>query len=113
MNNERGASGVLVALLMVPLLAFGAISIDVGGLYVKKQQLQTGTDAAALAIAADCARGACGATGTTAQSLVVNNLAHGAPTATVTNLTTSSVTVSASVPRRNLFGGAVKVATST
>ncbi len=113
MNDERGASGVIVALLMVPLLAFGAISIDIAGLYVKKQQLQTGTDAAALAIAADCARGACGTPSTTAQNLVVSNLAYGSPTATVSNLTSSRVTVSAAVARPNLFGGAIKIASST
>jgi Flp pilus assembly protein TadG len=55
-DKERGAVAVLVALLMVVLLGFGAIAIDVGMLYAQQAQLQNGADAAALAIAQDCAK---------------------------------------------------------
>ena len=62
MRDERGAVGVVVALLMVPLIGFAAIAIDVSAMYAERQQLQTGADAGALAIAQDCGRGACGST---------------------------------------------------
>ena len=56
-DDERGASAVLVAILLVPLLGFAAIALDVGALYVERGQLQNGADAAALAIAQDCSDG--------------------------------------------------------
>lgn len=63
-GNDRGAVAVIVALLMVVFLGFAAIAIDVGRLYVERRQLQNGADAAALAIAQDCAglltQAACG-----------------------------------------------------
>ncbi|MBJ2120508.1 Tad domain-containing protein [Arthrobacter sp. MSA 4-2] len=55
-KNERGASTVIVAVLMVVLLGFAALVVDVGGMYAEKAQLQSGADSAALAIAGDCAR---------------------------------------------------------
>jgi Flp pilus assembly protein TadG len=54
-SSERGASAVLLALLMVPLMGVLAISLDVSALYVERSQLQNGADAAALAIAQSCA----------------------------------------------------------
>lgn len=54
-DNERGGIAVIVAVLMVVLLGFAAMSVDVGVLYAKRAELQTGADAAALAIAQDCA----------------------------------------------------------
>lgn len=53
-TRERGAVAVLIALLLVVLLGFGAIAIDVGNFYATKAKLQNGADAAALAIAQDC-----------------------------------------------------------
>lgn len=58
-RSERGASAVLVGLLMVLLLGFLAFSIDVGVMYAERAQLQNGADAASLAIAYDCADGTC------------------------------------------------------
>ena len=58
-QDQRGASAVLVALLMVPLLGFGALSVDVSAIYSERRQLQNGADAAALAIGHDCADGIC------------------------------------------------------
>lgn len=55
-GDDRGVVAVLVALLMVPLLGFVAISVDVAATHAERQQLQNGADAAALAIAQDCAR---------------------------------------------------------
>lgn len=58
-HNERGATAVTSAILMVVLLAFAAVAIDVGLLYANRAQLQNGADSAALAIANDCAKGTC------------------------------------------------------
>ena len=72
-DDERGAVAVVVALVMVPLIAFAAISVDVAGLWWDKQQLQTGADAGALAIAQDCARGNCRTPRNTAQQFITAN----------------------------------------
>ena len=92
-RDERGAVGVVVALLMVPLIGFAAIAIDVSAMYAERQQLQSGADAGALAIAQDCGRGACGSTGQTAQTFATSNLNKASSTATVTSLTAPQVTV--------------------
>jgi Flp pilus assembly protein TadG len=55
LRKERGASAVVFGLLLVPLMGALAISVDVGGLYAEKAQLQNGADAAALAVAYECA----------------------------------------------------------
>ncbi len=48
-----------VATSLVVLLGMGALVIDVGALYAERRQLQNGADAAALAVAKDCALGDC------------------------------------------------------
>lgn len=58
-DSERGASAIIVAILMTALLGFAAIAIDVGRIYWERAQLQNGADAAAISIAMDCSRGAC------------------------------------------------------
>ncbi len=73
LRGERGAVSVLVALLMVPLIGFAAIAVDVAALYSERVQLQNGADAAALAIAQDCARGACGNPAATAATMTAAN----------------------------------------
>lgn len=55
LRNERGSAATIFAVALVPLLGVMAIAIDVGVLYVERAQLQNGADAAAIAIAADCA----------------------------------------------------------
>ena len=57
-DGERGAVSVVVALLLVALLGFGAVAVDVGMLYAERTQLRNGADAAALAIAQKCAKNA-------------------------------------------------------
>ncbi|WP_051515445.1 pilus assembly protein TadG-related protein [Candidatus Blastococcus massiliensis] len=87
-RDERGAVGVMVALMLVPLLGCAAIAIDVSALRSEQQQLRNGADAAALAIATDCAwnPSTCGGdTAATASSLVVRNAGQvGATTPTST-----------------------------
>jgi Flp pilus assembly protein TadG len=104
LRDERGAVGVVVALLMVSLMAFAAIAVDVSAMYAQRQQLQTGADAGALAIAQDCSAGSCESTASaTAQSLASANLNSGTSTATVTTLTSSKVTVTNSGVSEHLF----------
>jgi Flp pilus assembly protein TadG len=64
-RDERGAVGVLVAVLFAGgvLLGLGAMVIDVGQLYQERAELQNGADAAALAVAKSCATGVCSASG--------------------------------------------------
>jgi hypothetical protein len=59
-ESEHGAVAVIVAVTMVAVLGFAALAIDVGAMYAEKAQLQNGADSSALAIAAECAAGACG-----------------------------------------------------
>lgn len=104
-KDERGAVGVVVALLMVPLMGFAALAIDVAAMYAERQELQTGADAGALAIAQACSSGSCGVPGATAQSFAAANLNFGTftSTATVTALTASSVTVRNSGVSEHIF----------
>lgn len=70
-GNGRGDDGailVMVALLMVALIGMAALVVDVGALVQERRTLQNGADAAALAVALDCAKGACGAASTTADT---------------------------------------------
>ncbi len=50
-KNEHGAVAVLVAVMTVVLMVISAFVIDLGMAYVSKRQLQTSSDAAALAAA--------------------------------------------------------------
>ncbi len=72
-DKERGASTVIVAVLLVVLLGFAALVVDVGAMYGEKAQLQNGADFAALAIAHDCAGGTCGDTEANAENLADSN----------------------------------------
>jgi Flp pilus assembly protein TadG len=56
-GDDRGAVAVLVAILLASgvLLGFLALVVDVGRIYAERSTLQAGADAAALAIARDCA----------------------------------------------------------
>ncbi len=102
-RDERGAVAVMVALLIVPLIGFAAISVDLAALWSQRQQLQIGADAAVLAIASDCLNGVCGTPSQTASDLAAANLRNGSATATVTNRTSTEVTVSNSAPRSAVF----------
>jgi hypothetical protein len=67
LTGDSGAVAVIVGLLAVVLFGFGALVIDVGALYAERSELQSGADAAALAVAQDCAAGACGSATTTSE----------------------------------------------
>lgn len=55
-RSERGATAVIVAVLLTALLGFTAIAVDVGALWWDRKQAQNGADAAALAVAQACAK---------------------------------------------------------
>jgi Flp pilus assembly protein TadG len=94
LSGERGATAAIVAVLLVPVMGFAAIAVDVGAVYAERARLQTAADAAALAVARDCAVGACGDMQTTAQDLVTANVgeADAAPPQLGTNPSTVTVT---------------------
>jgi hypothetical protein len=56
LRQERGAIAVFVALSMTVLLAFAAVAIDTSAARRDQQALRNAADAAALAVALDCAR---------------------------------------------------------
>lgn len=59
-RDERGAVGVIVALLIgAVLLGMAALAVDVGQIYQNRAELQNGADAGALAVAQSCAQGSC------------------------------------------------------
>src|SRR5687768_4157383 len=103
LRGERGASAVIVALLLVPLLGFAAIAIDVGALYAERARLQTAADAAALAVARDCALGECGDMQGTAQQLVTANVGEADAAPPELGENPSSVTVTGSNPVEHWF----------
>ncbi|MBP0532693.1 hypothetical protein J8J19_21225, partial [Mycobacterium tuberculosis] len=51
-RRQRGVVGVMAPVLMLVILSIGAIAIDLGYLYVIRNELQNAADAAALAGAA-------------------------------------------------------------
>lgn len=84
-HEDDGAIAVLVGIMLVMLLGFGAIAVDTGALFAERRELQNGADAGALAVAEDCARGlpSCAlsvATGT-ADAYADDNTNDGAATA--------------------------------
>lgn len=81
-NPERGAAGVMVAVMMLVLIGAGALAVDVGQIYAERAQLQNGADAGAVAVL-----DACHATGCTeseaeaiAQDLADSNSNDGSST---------------------------------
>jgi hypothetical protein len=76
-RDDTGAVMVFVGITMVVLLGMGALVIDVGQLYAEKRELQNGADAAALAVAQDCAGGDCLQEMTTAGTYADDNAHDG------------------------------------
>ncbi|GAB3666060.1 hypothetical protein GCM10027589_31000 [Actinocorallia lasiicapitis] len=61
-TGDRGAMAPLIALLLAGgvFLGLAAIVVDVGRVYAEREELQSGADAAALAVALRCAKNGCG-----------------------------------------------------
>lgn len=76
-GSETGAVSVIVALMLVVLLGFGAMAVDVAMMYAERTQLRNGADSAALAIAQKCAKNSsdvdCSNTSSLAASLANTN----------------------------------------
>ncbi len=77
-HDDEGAVMVMVVLLMTVLLGVGALVLDLGAAFVEKRQLQNGADAAALAVAQDCAGGDCALSAGRAQQYANLNAKDGA-----------------------------------
>ncbi|ATG51866.1 hypothetical protein CFK38_10275 [Brachybacterium vulturis] len=108
LREERGASSAIVALFMVVILLVAAVVIDIAAMQLERQQLQTGADAAALAIAQDCAHGDCGDAAATAESFVGANRTYGGDDdtlslAAIPDASSGTVTVRASSPSQHFF----------
>ena len=102
-DRERGAVAVVTALLLVVLLAASALAVDGGMLYGKQAQLQSGADAAAIAVAQKCAASLsdpqCASTSTLATSLAQSNMYQAqAGIASLTVNTTAQTVTAATQP---------------
>jgi Flp pilus assembly protein TadG len=103
LESERGATAVIFALLLVPILGFAAIAVDIGSLYADRAKLQISADAAALAVAQDCARGTCGDMLATARAMILANDDQGNTAQPVLSGSPLSVTVTGSTPQAHWF----------
>lgn len=84
---ERGAAAVLVVVLLScgSLLGLAALTVDVGQLYAEREELQSGADSAALAIAKACTldpSGCAGQSAAIAQTYADRNAKDGTSTVT-------------------------------
>jgi Flp pilus assembly protein TadG len=116
LGEERGAVAVMVALLLVPLIGFGAIAVDVAAVHAERQALRNGADAAAIAVATDCAWNRCGDAVGTATTLARANAGSlaatlAAPTVNV-DLATRSVDVTSSATQDHFFAPLIGVESS-
>lgn len=99
LNEEDGVTAVLLAILATVLVFFAAFVVDVGAMHAEVRQLQNVADAAAVAIAQDCASTGCADPNATAQSYAVANskdLLSSTAVAIPGNAGGNSVTVTAS-----------------
>ena len=80
LRDERGATAVFVAILLVVLLGMLSLSVDGGALFLKYRAIRTANDAAALAAALSCAKKE-GVTAANAQAnlLAADNVFDAAP----------------------------------
>jgi hypothetical protein len=56
-RGEHGAVAIVVAVMLLLFVAMVALAVDVGGLYLRRRELVTGSDAAAMSAGRTCARG--------------------------------------------------------
>jgi Flp pilus assembly protein TadG len=54
MEDTRGAVAVIVAIMIVVLLSFGALALDISNAMIARNELQNVADASALAGASPC-----------------------------------------------------------
>jgi Putative Flp pilus-assembly TadE/G-like len=92
-NVEQGVTAVILAVCSTVLLGVAALVIDVGAARVERRELQNGADAAALALAHDCALGSCGNLNATAGNYANLNSLDAASRATASLVGANSVRV--------------------
>ncbi len=102
-RGEDGAIAVIAAVTMVVMIGMAAVVVDVGAVHVERRQLQNGADAAALAIAFQCAGGDCGDVDDTAQSFADANANDGSAAVDAVDLDGQRVDVTLST--RTADGG--------
>ena len=56
-RDDEGAIAIVVAVCLIVIMAAVALTVDVGGLYLRRRSLVNGADSAALSAARTCARG--------------------------------------------------------
>jgi Flp pilus assembly protein TadG len=103
LSDERGATAVVFALILIPVLGFAALAVDIGSLYAERARLQVAADAAAIAVAQDCSRGNCGDMLATARAMVVANDGDASAAQPVLNSAPLSVTVAGRTPVKHWF----------
>jgi Flp pilus assembly protein TadG len=107
--GEHGAAAVLVALLLIPMMGFTALAVDIGAVYAERARLQIAADAAALAVAQDCARGNCGDMLATASALVAANDPDVSTAPPVLSSAPMSVTVTGGKPTEHWFAPVIGI----
>lgn len=111
MSDESGATIVLAAAIMVGVIALAGLAIDVGAVYVERRELVSGADAAALAIAEDCAvhPTGCGtaSASATAQQYATANASDGVSTVELVSLDPQGRTVTVGVATANPDGTSI------
>lgn len=117
LNRDDGNVVIIVALSMTVLLGFAALSVDMGSALVRRAALQSGADAAALAIAQGCAEeevyGTATCTTSIAQSYFNDNVPGVTPNVPPPTLKISHggkvgrVTVTGSTTQQPYFAGAL------
>jgi Flp pilus assembly protein TadG len=91
LRREDGAAGVVIALVLIPvLIGAAAFTVDLGSMFTEREQLKNGSDAAALAIAQTCAKGACDSSLGSTYVTQNANAALGGPGSAVVNLSATN-----------------------
>jgi hypothetical protein len=108
-RDERGATAIIVAIVMTALMSVAALAVDVAAMHQERRELQSGADAAALALAQDCARSSCGTTlaMTTTAKTFANANAHDA-LARIMQITPAANQITVKVGTEQPTGGADK-----
>lgn len=102
-KEDRGAVAITFALVLVVLLGFVGLGVDVASAFAKKQEMQNGADAAALAAAQECATVGCGSAAGVAQTYADGNVRRDSVGAAVSFPAGNQVRVTAEGPSPNNF----------
>jgi Flp pilus assembly protein TadG len=108
LKDERGATVVIGAMAMAALVGIVGLAVDAGAIYLERRELATAADAAALAIAEDCALGAkpcdTATAGATAATLADANSRDGTSAVAGLSLDPAAKTVTVVAGSRNADG---------